>query len=120
MAENVRLYAVVHVQVLHPRVRHLVGFPSELAEGSDDTRPLPRPHVLVIEEESAGSVFLYRMTQGGKSGGDTWHQSLADAKHQADYEYGDAVGTWSEIPGDVRDARDFAVAAVRSKEQDGQ
>lgn len=120
MAGTVRLFAVVHAQVLHPRVRHLVGLPPELAEGANDAQPLPWPHVLVIEEESPGSVCLYRMTQSGESGGDTWHQSVEDAKHQANYEYGDAVGDWSEIPGDVRDARDFAVAAVRPKDRDGQ
>ncbi len=119
MARNVRLFAVVRAQVLHPRVRHLVGFPPELAEGADDAQPLPWPHVLVIEEESPGSVFLYRMTQSGESGGDTWHQSVDDAKHQADYEYGDAVGDWNEVPDDVPNAREFAVAAVRTNDREG-
>jgi hypothetical protein len=60
-------------------------------------------------------VFLYRMTKHGESGGDTWHQSVEDAQHQAKYEYGDAVGAWNEIPADVPDAREFAVAAARTK-----
>ena len=115
MAGSVRLFAIVHAQVLHPRVRHRLGLPPELTEGADDAQLLPQPHVLVIEEESQGSVFLYRMTQRGEPGGDTWHQSVEDAKDQAVYEYGDAVGAWNEIPADVPDAREFAVAATRTK-----
>ena len=72
---------------------------------------MPAPDVLVIEQEDEGSVFLYRVTRSGQSGGDTWHQSIDDAKHQAHFEYGEVLGEWYDIAGDEADARDFAVRA---------
>jgi hypothetical protein len=45
--------------------------------------------------------MLYRYTADGTFAGDTWHQSLDDAKGQADFEYGKALGSWQQIPEDV-------------------
>jgi hypothetical protein len=33
--------------------------------------------------------------------------SIEDAKEQANYEFGGAVGDWSEVPADVTDLRTF-------------
>ena len=109
-----RLFAFVHAQLLHRRVRQSVGLPLELTEGPEDTEELPWPHVLILQEESPGNVFLYRMTRNGDACGDTWHRSVEDAKHQASYEYLETIGEWQQVPHDVGDAREFAVAAVRS------
>ena len=113
---NVRLFAVVDRQGLRPKVRHTVGFPAELTHGEDETEPLPWPDVLVIVEESQGNVFMYRLTRSGEPCGDTWHQSTDDARHQAEYEYGDALGEWRPVPSDASDPQEFAVAAVRTQE----
>jgi hypothetical protein len=107
-----RFFATVRAAVLHPRTRHTLGFPPELTRVTNGAPQLPSPDVLVIEEECEGNVFLYRMTRSGEAGGDTWHQSINDAKHQAEYEYGDVLGEWKVVPDDVLDARDFAVKAI--------
>jgi hypothetical protein len=48
-------------------------------------------------------VFLYRYGAPGKYVGDTWHLNIDDAKHQAAYEYGESITTWSDIPAEVQD-----------------
>jgi hypothetical protein len=68
--------------------------------------------VLVLEvgtTEEQG-VFLYGYT--GEFCGDTSHQSIEDAKDQTSSEFGDALGEWEEIPPDVLDARDYALAQL--------
>ena len=110
--ENIRLFAIVHANVLHPKARHVIGMPHELVDEGSKAEPLPSPNVLVIEQESEGSIFLYRMTRTGEPSGDTWHQSIDDAKHQAEYEYGEVLGEWRAIPEDVTDSRGFAVEAL--------
>ena len=116
---NVRLFTVVRALGIQARVRHVVGFPPELTSGQDETDLLPMPDILVIDEASKGSVFLYRLSRSGEPCGDTWHQSIDDARHQAEYEYGDALGTWQHVPDDASDPQEFAVAAVRSREGAG-
>ena len=108
-----RLFAVVRANVLHPKTQHVIGFPPGLAGNRAEVQKLPSPDVLVITQESEGSVFLYRLTRAGESGGDTWHQSIDDAKHQAEYEFGEALGKWRVVPDDVADAREFAIEAVQ-------
>ena len=118
-SENIRLFAVVRAQGLRPSVRHVVGFPPELTGSQDEAESLSIPDILVIDEESEGSVFLYRLSRGGEPCGDTWHQSIDDARHQAKYEYGNALEEWQHVPDDVSDPQEFALAAVRSREGGG-
>jgi hypothetical protein len=75
--------------------------------------------VVVIEEESPGNVFLYRLTREGEFGGDAWRQRVEDAMYQARYEYAEALGEWREVPAGVGDAKEFVVAAARREGQDG-
>jgi hypothetical protein len=42
--------------------------------------------------------MLFRYTAAGDFAGDTWHESLDKAKGQAQFEYGQALGPWHEIP----------------------
>lgn len=112
---NIRLFAAIHGDVLHPKAHHVIGFPTEIGADNNKIQKLPSPDVLVIEQEAEGSVFLYRMTRGGKPGGDTWHQSINDAKHQAEYEYGQVLGDWQPIPESAVDARDFAIKTIGGK-----
>lgn len=106
-----RLFAIIRSKVQDRRVRHTTGLPPEMSAG-EGGRLLPIPDVLVIHEESQGNVFLYRLTRRGEFGGDTWHQSVEDAKHQADFEYPKALSEWQEIPLNAPDPCEFAVAAV--------
>ena len=112
-ARSVRLFALVSAHVLHPKTRHVIGWPPELSDEGSEVQHLPSPDVLVIEQESEGSVFLYRMTRTGAASGDTWHQSIEDAKHQAEHEYGKGLGEWRAVPDDVADARGFAIETIR-------
>jgi hypothetical protein len=84
-----------------PVVAHYAGFPKSLAIDSTP-RSLPSPDFLVIEETKEG-FYLIRYTRSGEFGGDTWHQSLEDAKDQATYEFRDSLTEWREVPLDVED-----------------
>ena len=91
-----------------PKVRQLVGLPPEIAGPEAEQQQLPWPRVLVLEEEPGG-YYLYRYTETGEFGGDTWHMNLEDAKHQAVFEFGDRLGPWREVPEDVADPIAFAL-----------
>lgn len=74
------------------------------------------PHVLLAECDGV-SVMLYRYCGDGEFCGDTWHASLEDAQHQAEYEYGKALGPWLRVPTDVADAHRYAVALAQKTRQ---
>jgi hypothetical protein len=84
-----------------PRVRHYVGLPAAIAAGSPQ-RDLPAARVLIIRELDR-QIFLYRYDEAGAFGGDTWHQTVEDAKHQADFEYGPLQTAWRETPPELQD-----------------
>jgi hypothetical protein len=92
--------------------RQFVGLPPELTEGEDLRRPLPAPDVLLIEARADG-VFLERFTVNSAFGGDTWHETVEDAKRQAVFEYAEAVGEWHDVPDTVGDAAEYAVEEAR-------
>ncbi len=90
---------------------HFRGMPSEIAGGKGYREALPPPRVLIIEETSEG-VSLYRYTADGSDSGDTWHMSVDDAKHQAEFEYGDVLGVWKIIPAEVTDPVEYALTYI--------
>jgi len=55
---------------------------------------LPLPTYLEIEIDESGHAMLYRYRDDGAFCGDTWHESLQDAKEQAAYEYGISELAW--------------------------
>jgi len=89
---------------------HHSGFPHELGAGSA-RRTLPAARFLTIELTAEG-FFLFRFAEDGVFAGDTWHPSIDEAKDQANYEYGIALGRWLDIPDDAPDA----VGWLRTKE----
>ena len=93
-------------------LRQFVGLPPELTKAEDLRRPLPAPDVLLIEARADG-VFLERFTVNADFGGDTWHETVEDAKNQAVFEYGEAVGEWHRVPDAVGDAAQHAVEEAR-------
>jgi hypothetical protein len=95
------------------RVRHYVGLPDALA-GGDDAVDLPSPAIVLMEPDADNGVTLLRLAANGAFAGDTWHETEEDARHQAEYEFGAALGTWTEIPDDVEDAEAFAVSRVNA------
>jgi hypothetical protein len=48
----------------------------------------------VTIELTTEGFFLFRYAQDGAFSGDTCHPSVEEAKDQANYEYGKALGEW--------------------------
>jgi hypothetical protein len=64
---------------------------------------MPSAHFLTIEPTDEG-FFLFRYAEDGADAGDTWHRSVEEANGQANYEYGNALGGWLDIPDDASNA----------------
>jgi hypothetical protein len=71
---------------------------------------MPDPDLLIIEERPDG-IFLFGYTASGEFAGDTWHQTIDDAKAQATFWYGPDIH-WSPIPADETDALAFAIRSI--------
>jgi hypothetical protein len=69
---------------------------------------MPMPRVVVLQCRPDG-VFLDRFTESGDDAGDTWHQSVDEAKQQAVHEYGGNLGSWTEVPAAEADPLAFAL-----------
>lgn len=66
-------------------------------------------------EARPDGVFLERFDEAGNEAGDTWHESIGDAKAQARMEYGDAVGAWTETPDSCDDPVAYAIRLARTE-----
>ena len=65
-------------------------------QGEDLARESDVPsHVEV--RTAVGGCYLMRMNKAGKCIFDTWHMTLAEAKAQAEHEYGIAETSWTEV-----------------------
>jgi hypothetical protein len=58
---------------------------------------LPIPAWVEISEEE-GAFYLLHFDANGTSIADTWHQTLEEAKRQAEFEFGIAKGEWTVVP----------------------
>lgn len=105
----VRFFAKVAPSEGPLAVKHYQGLPPELIGGEETRTPLPRASALLIEEQPSG-IYLFRLTSEGQIVGDTWHQTIGDAKHQAEYEYGETLADWEDMPEDVTDAIQYIVS----------
>jgi hypothetical protein len=58
---------------------------------------MPSPDYVIIEtgEQKSAGCMIYRFIDDGTCVGDTWHENLVAAKHQAHYEYGLTDNDWS-------------------------
>jgi len=85
----------------------------------DPEKMLPVADVLLLVTDDEPGAMLFRYTAHGDFGGDTWHATAGDAREQAESEYGDALGAWTDVPDDVADPHDFAIryAAERLDER---
>jgi hypothetical protein len=93
--------------------KHYQGLPPELTPGRDTRIQLPTADmvILVFEDETPGDCYLYRYTRDGKSVGDTWHPSAAEAREQASFEF--EITAWREVPTDVVNAVSFILSDPR-------
>jgi hypothetical protein len=62
--------------------------------------------------------FLFRFAEDGADAGDTWHESIADAMHQAEVEFGIGRESWRPVPTDV-DPQAHIIALIRRKPETG-
>jgi hypothetical protein len=92
---------------------HSIGLPAELA-GGKEPESMPHPDVVVLEAHPDGPM-LYRYTADGVFAGDTWAESLENAKAQAEHEYGEALGEWQEVPEGVSDPATYAIEAAAGR-----
>jgi len=84
------------------RTRHYWGLPPDLAEitgGEGQVIDMPRAEFITIEPDPSG-FFLIRYLRNGDFAGDTWHQTLEEAKHQAEFEFGTSDADWVTVPED--------------------
>jgi hypothetical protein len=95
-----------------PRARHFVGLPPELTSGKDSRVSFGLARVLILTQRPKGGVMFDRYTQNGGVAGDTWHENFDDAMEQAQFEYGDAVGEWREVPAEVEDPVAYALKQI--------
>lgn len=91
---------------------HRAGLPESLRRGVA-SRPLPDAYFVVVVE-SAGQLFLVRAADDGSFAGDTWHESLEEAKEKAAREY-PALSRWIPVPDDVADLLEFAREQFRAE-----
>jgi hypothetical protein len=78
-----------------PRAQSKSGDLSDVGPG----RPLPQVKVLLIAQRVDG-FFLERFTDRGEPLGDTQHETLDEAMHQAYSQY-DAISDWRLCPDDA-------------------
>jgi hypothetical protein len=108
-----RLFTMLSVSTSSPKAQHYIGVPPVLTDGEETRRKMGRARVLLIQENADG-VFLYRYDETGVCVGDTWHMNIDDAKHQAAYEYEDQMEDWRDVLPEIEDAIAFSVARARS------
>ena len=75
----------------------------------DPAKMLPVADVVLIASDATGGAMMFRYTAHGDFGGDTLHETVADAKSAAEAEYEEALLPWEDVPDDVSDAHAFAV-----------
>jgi len=66
-------------------------------------------------EQKPGGAFLYRFDARGECVGDTWHATIADAKYQASYEFGDGIQSWEEVPQHINDIVRFCLSRLMGR-----
>jgi hypothetical protein len=64
--------------------------------------------ILLIEEKPEG-FFLFEFRDDGFVG-DTWHRTIEDAKAQANYDFGNSISAWQEVPLEIADPVAFGRA----------
>ena len=92
-----------------------------LVKGSYANRELFSPPRFVVIDDGpeppvdprGSGVMMYRFDANGDCVGDTWHESLDDAKRDAANEYEGLVQSWEEIP-TAADMVDFGLTKLNA------
>jgi hypothetical protein len=110
MQKGIRLIALVGPIGDKKQTIHKVGLPN------GPQTVMPFPEVLLLETEES-SFMLYRYTVDGQFCGDTWHQTLEEAKNQAEFEYGRALGPWLLVPEAEADGHEYAISYAKTQRE---
>jgi hypothetical protein len=89
---------------LYARVKETEWSPERADPGQ-----MPPPRILLIEESEREDALLIGYESGSEFSGDTWHESVEEAKLAAADRYGVALEEWQDVPPDA----EGAVAFVR-------
>jgi hypothetical protein len=81
------------------RTKQAIGLPTDLG---GDPMLMADPTFIALSQTDDG-FFLERYTDTREFAGDTWHQTLADAVGQVEWEYGGRVGAWVILPDGAND-----------------
>lgn len=106
-------YSLISEQKFKLKVPHYIGDPPVNKERGKNKTLLPIAGVVIIEKRQ-GTIYLERYSSDGQWGGNTWHKTVEDAKYQAEFEYGDSLIKWIEIPETVNDPVKYALEAARN------
>lgn len=113
----IKLFATIGDMSSPPRTRHYLGAGPEQLDvlpdvGLQGGQLMPPARVLILLELEDG-FGIWRFANDGTFAGDTWHETLDDAKYQAEFEFGDAKTEWTEIPIDSADPFEYALTHTR-------
>jgi hypothetical protein len=103
-----RLVAVIRREDVKLPSRNFVGLPPMETGEPDTRRRLPIPLIILITTKPDG-IFLERFDEAGTEAGDSWHQSLEEAKEQARAEYDESIGVWTPVPDSEEDPVRFGL-----------
>ena len=92
-----RLVAPVAIHDDHPPSRHFSGAPPEAGIEGVPQQRMPWPRLVLAAERDDG-VYLERLLADGTVVGDTAHDTIEEAKEQAEWEYGGFLGPWRPVP----------------------
>ena len=118
---RIRLIAKIKNNKISSPTAHYSGFPPSVKKGNNTRVLLPSADILLIEQRkndtflfrSENDTFLFRFTMEGEYAGDTWHQSVQEAKKQAAFEYGVIDDTWQIVTVDIDDVIQFSYESDR-------
>ena len=108
-----RFFSIIDQAPPPQKAAHYLGAPPEVTGNTRERVPLPRARIVVMEQDNEG-VSLYRYAADGTFGGDTWHPTQDEAREQARFEYGDALGRWHLIPPETGDSIEYALAQLEA------
>jgi hypothetical protein len=93
-----------------PTAIHRIATRTDPTENSGERMPVA---ALLVVDEADDGIYLLRYAANGEFAGDSWHQSIEDARHQARFEYGPL--TWTEAPDGPTRVDDFAKTCLAGR-----
>lgn len=70
-----------------------------------------KPAIYIIHEEDR-AVYMDFYTINGEWLHDYWHYNFDDAKHQAEYEFGELINNWKEIPDNIENLLEYVLTQI--------